>query len=62
MTTSKPYPTEICHPCGVEYGYRLPLLASIYHGRCGVCGAVGHVTEPRDYGHLREGWQNHVEK
>ena len=58
----KSYPSSVCNLCGLKYGHRKPSLTSIYHGCCGVCGAVGYVTEPRDYGHLRNGWQNHVGK
>ena len=58
----KPYPAAICRQCGEQYGNRRPTMITIYPGTCGVCGAVGYVTEPRDYGHLRDGWQNHVGK
>ena len=58
----KPYPAAICRQCGEHYGDRRPTMITVYAGTCGICGVDGHVTEPRDYGHLRSGWQNHVEK
>jgi len=61
-TISKPYPAAICRACGEQYGDRRPKMITVYAGICGICGARKHVTEPRDYGHLRDGWQNHVEK
>jgi hypothetical protein len=51
-----PYPDWICHECGFSYG-RLPdgrLIATYHQDTCGICGKTTSVTEPRDYGHLRE--------
>jgi len=54
------YPHWICSLCGVAYG-RFPFMdrVSTWHdGHCDICGAAGPVTEPRDFGHLRKGWQH----
>jgi hypothetical protein len=62
-TTVKP--AWICHECGVKHGrwfqedgtYVGPEhhCATFHHGECGVCGTTNiTVTEPRDYGNLRE--------
>jgi rubrerythrin len=51
-----PYPDWICRQCGFSYG-RLPdgrLIATYHQDTCGICGKTTSVTEPRDYGHLRE--------
>ena len=68
MAKSKPYPTWICHPCGVQYGswykdgeYQGPKnhCSTMHYDTCGVCGKADVVvTEPRDYGHLIDGWDN----
>jgi hypothetical protein len=51
-----PYPDWICRPCGFAYG-RFPSQdrVSCWHeDTCGICGEVTEVTEPRDFGYLRE--------
>jgi hypothetical protein len=30
---------------------------TVHKGVCGVCGNEAMVTEPRDFGHLRKGWE-----
>jgi hypothetical protein len=56
----KPYPSWICDECGRLHGKRPegnPYGATWHIDECGVCGTGGvEVTEPRDFGHLREGW------
>jgi hypothetical protein len=55
------YPRWICRPCGWQYG-RFPRMARIstwHEGICDICGTRGPVSEPRDFGHLRD-WK-HVE-
>ena len=56
----KPYPDWICDECGRLHGKRPqgnPHGATYHIGECGVCGTGGvDVTEPRDFGHLKEGW------
>ena len=53
----KPYPAWICLPCGQRHGRRIPGEATWHPDTCGVCGREDvPVTEPRDFGHLRPGW------
>ncbi len=54
------YPAWICVPCGRLYGHGSKFASSTMHtGACGVCGREDvPVTEPRDFGHLRDGWRN----
>ena len=58
--TKRPYPDWICDECGRLHGKRPegnPYGATYHIGECGVCGTGGvDVTEPRDFGHLKEGW------
>ena len=58
--TKSPYPDWICGECGRLHGKRPegnPHGATYHIGVCGVCGTGGvDVTEPRDFGHLKEGW------
>jgi ribosomal protein L37AE/L43A len=57
---SRPYPDWICAECGRKHGKRPegnPYGATWHIDECGICGTGGvEVTEPRDFGHLREGW------
>jgi hypothetical protein len=54
------YPTWICKTCGCLHGNRPSASqhgATWHLGECDVCGACGvEVTEPRDFGDLRKGW------
>ena len=56
----KPYPSWICDECGRLHGKRPegnPYGATWHIDTCGVCGTAGvEVTECRDFGHLKEGW------
>jgi hypothetical protein len=53
----KDYPAWICAPCGLKYGNK-PVGTACWHiDVCGVCGNTAPVTEPRDYGHLKAGWE-----
>ena len=59
MTKPKQYPDWVCNQCGRLHGKRPEgnSVATYHIGRCGVCGTGGiEVTECRDFGHLREGW------
>jgi len=56
MSTST-YPAWICSPCGRKYGRRECGIATWHEDDCGVCGERGMVTEPRDFGHLKDGWR-----
>ncbi len=55
---TKPYPQWICAKCGAKYGRCAVSVATWHQDKCDVCGKLGSVTEPRDYGHLLEGWQD----
>jgi hypothetical protein len=50
------YPTWICNPCGRKHGNEPVALATWHQGTCGICGRLTGVTEPRDFGHLKDGW------
>lgn len=52
------YPQWICVDCGEKHGRRVPEVATWHYGKCGVCGYPRSVTEPRDFGHLRDGWNS----
>jgi hypothetical protein len=55
----KKYPDWICNSCGSLYGKRPdgnPYGATYHLDACDICGLHGDVTEPRDFGHLKEGW------
>ena len=50
------YPTWICHPCGVKHGNRTVGMATWHENTCDICGDTTEVTEPRDFGHLKDTW------
>ena len=55
----KKYPDWICQTCGCLYGNRPegnPYGATWHPDKCGICNNFTETTEPRDFGHLREGW------
>ena len=59
MVAEAGYPDWICSDCGREHGKRPdgnPYGATYHEDTCDVCGEVTEVTEPRDYGHLKHGW------
>ena len=50
-----PYPAWICRPCGQQHGKKPKGSIGSWHlGTCGVCGQSASVTQPRDFGHLKE--------
>lgn len=52
------YPQWICRDCGEKYGNRPCGIATWHRGdKCGVCRCEKSTTEPRDFGHLKDGWQ-----
>jgi len=57
MTKRKPYPAWICFDCGDKWGRRECGIATWHTDTCCICGERRAVTEPRDYGHLKEGWE-----
>jgi hypothetical protein len=50
------YPIWICHPCGEKHGNRTVGVATWHKNTCDICGDEASVTEPRDYGHLKDTW------
>ena len=56
------YPAWVCHECGQKYGNRSHAgEASTWHyDVCGICGLYVPVTEPRDFLHLKKGWEKAV--
>ncbi len=52
------YPSWICEDCGRKHGNRKCGWATWHCGdKCGVCGEEKQVTEPRDFGHLKDTWK-----
>ncbi len=58
MSVSKNQPNWVCGPCGLKWGNGWPKghLGTWHDGKCGVCGKEDSVTEPRDFGYLRDFW------
>jgi hypothetical protein len=57
------YPAVICSSCGSRWGRRLwnrDRVASWHVGTCDICGIEASVTQPRDFGHLHDGWQDEM--
>lgn len=48
------YPSWICHECGMKHGNGKRSLITWNQGRCDICKRKTAVTEPRDYGHMKE--------
>jgi len=66
VKTKVKYPAFICDTCGTHYGkwwqvnaYHPAHHCATYHmGECNLCKATNvPVTEPRDYGHLIDEWE-----
>jgi hypothetical protein len=55
-TSMKNYPDWICKLCGDKHGNKPAGLATWHPDTCGLCGKLTDVTEPRDFGHLKDGW------
>ena len=53
----KPYPKTICADCGDKYGNKPCGIATWHVGLCEICKRLTAVTEPRDFGYLKEGWE-----
>lgn len=57
--TSNPYPDWICAACGEIHGKGRCGLATWHMGTCDVCKTKNTpITEPRDFGHLKESWKD----
>ena len=62
----KDQPDWVCRDCGGQWGLWWdngsysgpPVYCSTFHyGECDVCHSKAGVTEARDYGYLKQGWQ-----
>ena len=51
------YPAWVCSDCGDAHGRRECRMATFHVGTCCICGREDMVTEPRDYGHLKDSWK-----
>ena len=51
------YPTWVCSDCGEKHGRRTHKEATWHVNTCDLCGREAYVTEPRDFGHLKPGWE-----
>lgn len=62
MTGFEQYPKEICLTCGQKHGRRSCGIATWTVGVCDLCGKEDMLTEPRDFGHLKDSWkeENHA--
>ena len=60
--TAPTYPAFICAPCGKKHGQRefMHPGATWHMATCDICGNLDAVTEPRDFGHLRDTWNDDV--
>lgn len=58
------YPSWICADCGKKYGKRPEGngCATWHVDVCDICRTRTLTTEPRDFGHLKDGYQNHFRK
>jgi hypothetical protein len=56
------YPNWVCLDCGTRYGNGRGLnhIMTMHIGACDICGEERAVTEPRDFGHLKPDWREHV--
>jgi DNA-binding XRE family transcriptional regulator len=60
LSKAKKYPCWVCLSCGANYGRSIHDRPRCWHvGTCDVCGIEACVTQPRDFGHLHDGWQSH---
>ncbi len=57
----KEYPAWVCQECGLKYGRQTSKdhVCTWHPDICGVCGQEKIVTEPRDFGHLKDNWRFH---
>jgi len=53
----KDYPVWICSECGHKYGHHSGRVCSWHPDTCDICGEERSCTEPRDFGHLKPGWE-----
>jgi uncharacterized membrane protein len=67
--TSKTQPDWSCNTCGEKWGRwwenetytgPTPHFATYHIGKCDICGETKAVTEARDFGYLRKGWDRKI--
>lgn len=60
MKTIETYPQWICRSCGIKHGRKKTtgIISTWHNGTCDICNAKREVTEPRDFGHLKETWRD----
>lgn len=54
------YPARVCFACGEKWGRNKKFHdhgCTVHFDTCGICGDERPVTEPRDFGHLKPGWE-----
>lgn len=56
VVKKRDYPVWVCYPCGDKHGFKKCGIATWHKDKCGVCCEVTAVTEPRDFGHLKNSW------
>ena len=62
VVKQRDYPVWVCYPCGIRHGFKECGIATWHDDTCGVCGKVTTVTEPRDFGHLKNSWMKAYDK
>ena len=56
VVKQRDYPVWVCYPCGDRHGFKECGIATWHDDECGICGEFASVTEPRDFGHLKNSW------
>lgn len=56
VVKQRDYPVWVCYTCGDRHGFKKCGVSTWHDDECGVCGEVTAVTEPRDFGHLKNSW------
>ena len=56
VVKQRDYPVWVCYPCGDRHGFKKCGVSTWHDDECGVCGEFASVTEPRDFGHLKNSW------
>lgn len=56
------YPAWVCSDCGDAHGRRPAGICTFHVDVCGICGREEMVTEPRDYGHLKDSWKEAAQR
>ncbi len=56
------YPKWACVECGKKHGVKMREVSTWHYGKCDVCQSNTQVTEPRDYGHFPNWFQQEKQK